>query len=114
MSRKKNVTSAPYKDKGTPKNRAVKILVTEEEYQALEIIAKDWNISLALAVRIMIGISTSISNIWDFFNNPSGHETIKKAIPGMEIAEFNWRMVTLRRFQKYWQPTEPPEPNVDK
>ena len=96
----KNRKPAPYKEKGQPKNRAVKFVVTEDEMQALEILGKDWNISIAQVVRTMISLSTTLSLLSPFLSHPD----VKKALraSGVDPELIEWRGITLKRFEQYW------------
>lgn len=97
----KNRKPAPYKDKGGKiKQLAVAFRVTEDEMQALEILCKDWNISIAQAVRTMIGISSMMAEMQPLFQQPKAQEQIKKI--GVEPSQLEWRLITLKRFHKYW------------
>jgi len=93
----------PYKEKGSAKTRAVKFVVTEDEMQALEMLCKDWNISIAQAVRTMIGIATDFGELATVLNvgkSPQVKEQLKKN--GKEPSELEWRLLSLQRFRKYW------------
>lgn len=108
---KKNRKPAPYKDKGgKTKQLAVAFRVTEDEMQALEILCKDWNISIAQAVRTMIGIAGTLTEFQPLFQQPKAQEQIKKM--GIEPSLLEWRMITLKRFNKYWSPADPPVNNL--
>jgi hypothetical protein len=96
----KNRNPAPYREKGSPKTRAVKFVVTDDEMHALEVLCKDWNISIAQAVRTMIGISSMMAEIQPLFQQPKAQEQIKKM--GVEPSQLEWRLITLKRFHKYW------------
>jgi hypothetical protein len=96
----KKRTPVPYREKGSPKTRAVKFVVTEDEMQALEILCKDWDISVAQAVRTMIGIASLMGEIQPMLHHPSGKELLKK-LP-IEPSLLDWRLITLKRFSKYW------------
>jgi hypothetical protein len=96
----KNRNPAPYREKGQPKTRAVKFVVTEDEMQALEILCKDWNISIAQSVRTMIGLSSMVAELKPIFEHPKGLEILKKQ--GINPALLEWRLITLKRFSKYW------------
>jgi hypothetical protein len=96
-------TKVPYKEKGSSKTRAVKFVVTEDEMQALEMLCKDWNISIAQAVRTMIGIATDFGDLATVLNvgkSPQVKEQLKKH--GKEPSELEWRLLSLQRFRKYW------------
>ena len=97
----KNRKPAPYKDKGgQTKQLAVAFRVTDSEMQALEILCKDWNISIAQAVRTMIGLAGGIAELNVVFQQPKSQELLKKS--GIEPSELEWRLITLKRFHKYW------------
>jgi hypothetical protein len=106
----KNRKPAPYREKGSPKTRAVKFVVTEDEMHALEILCKDWNISIAQAVRTMISISTIMGELQPVFQHPKAVEYFKKQ--GIEPSLIEWRLITLRRFNKYWNNGESPVSNL--
>jgi hypothetical protein len=82
------------------KTIAVKFLVTEDEMQALEILCKDWDISIAQAVRTMIGFSSLFGEAHTFVKDSRVQEFLKKH--GKEPSEIEWRLITLKRFAKYW------------
>ena len=106
----KNRKPAPYKEKGTPKTRAVKFVVTEDEMHSLEVLCKDWNISIAQAVRTMISISALMAELQLLFQHPKGLELLKKQ--GIEPSLIEWRLITLKRFHKYWNKGESPVHNL--
>jgi len=102
---KKNRKPAPYKEKGSPKTRPVKFVVTEDEMYALEVLSKDWEISIAQSVRTMIRLSTFLSELEPILNNPISKPLVKEY--GIDTNELFWRLTTLRRFSKYWNIDEP-------
>ena len=105
---KKDRKPAPYKEKGSKKTRAVKFVVTEDEMKALEALSKDWNISIAQAVRTMISIAGETSNFLPIFQQPEAHKLLKQINISPEILPLlEWRMITLKRFLKYWNKEEP-------
>lgn len=91
---------SPYKEKGAVKEKAIKFVVTPDEYQALEILAKDWGISMAQAVRTMIGVSQLLSEMQGIIVSKQGKELMIKH--GINPSEIDWRLTTLKRFNKYW------------
>jgi hypothetical protein len=92
------------------KTIAVKFLVTKDEMQALEVLCKDWDISIAQAVRTMIGLSSLFGEAHQLLSHPSVQDFLRKH--GREPSEMEWRLLTLKRFAKYWE--HPNISNVDK
>lgn len=101
----KNRKPAPYKEKGSPKTRAVKFVVTEDEIEALEMLAKDWNCSVAQAVRTMIGMSEIFVKLRPILQTPQILKVLEKN--EVEPSLLEWRIITLQRFHKYWSKVEP-------
>lgn len=96
----KDIKPSPYKEKGAVKEKAIKFVVTPDEYQALEILAKDWGVSMAQSVRTLIGISQILSAMQEIIMSEKGKKVLIQS--GGNPSEIDWRLTTLKRFNKYW------------
>lgn len=100
-------TPAPYKTrkKGVKKDKYVKLSLTPDEALALEGLAKDWRCSVASAVRLCISFSQIVPMVTEL-PQWKQHKGIKELSPD-QIAEFEYRMLALRRFIHHWNTIEP-------
>lgn len=108
MTEVKKKLGRPKNENRGPRVKQVKLVVSDSEAKALDSLATDWNMPTSKAIRTMVDMAASLSDFYPVVVHPEFQQLLEKHIKNKQVSEpllkeIEWRMLTLRRFAKYWR-----------